>query len=158
MAENEKGTIMQSSENTSTTVVPGASQDAAPATDTGSPDMPNDENIIYPAGLRLVLILLALCCAVFLVALDQTIIATAIPKITDQFNSISDIGWYGSSYLLTATALQPTFGKLYRVFDVSLFSLLFSVYPYPNILVTLIDSEEMLFLTYFRASRSRQRF
>ncbi|KAI9649032.1 hypothetical protein NHQ30_001599 [Ciborinia camelliae] len=72
---------------------------------------PNDldgEETIYPHGLKLAVILAALCLAVFLVALDQTIIATAIPKITDQFNSIQDIGWYGSAYLLTTTALQPT--------------------------------------------------
>lgn len=27
---------------------------------------------------------------------DQTIVANAIPKITDEFSSVSDIGWYGS--------------------------------------------------------------
>ena len=36
----------------------------------------------YPTGLPLAFIVIALCLAVFLVALDQTIIATAIPKIT----------------------------------------------------------------------------
>jgi hypothetical protein len=79
----------------------------------------DDEDIEYPHGLKLAIILTALCLAVFLVALDQTIIATAIPKITDHFNSIQDIGWYGSSYLLTATALQPTFGRIYTIFSVS---------------------------------------
>jgi hypothetical protein len=54
------------------------------------------EDIVYPTGLKLVLIISALLVAVFLVALDQTIVATAIPKITDRFNSVSDIGWYGS--------------------------------------------------------------
>lgn len=73
----------------------------------------------YPTGLKLVTLIIALCLAVFLVALDQTIIATAIPKITDRFNSISDIGWYGSAYFLTATSLQPTFGRVYKVFNVS---------------------------------------
>jgi hypothetical protein len=29
-------------------------------------------------------------------ALDNTILATAIPRITDQFNSLADVGWYGS--------------------------------------------------------------
>jgi hypothetical protein len=53
-----------------------------------------EEDMQYPHGLKLVVILAALCLAVFLVALDQTIIATAIPKITDHFNSIKDIGWY----------------------------------------------------------------
>ena len=52
-----------------------------------------EDDMEYPHGLKLVLILLALCLSVFLVALDQTIISTAIPKITDHFNSIKDIGW-----------------------------------------------------------------
>jgi hypothetical protein len=82
------------------------------------PTAPSDDEVEYPHGLKLTLILFALCCSVFLVALDQTIISTAIPKITDQFNSIQDIGWYGSSYLLTATALQPTFGRIYTIFSV----------------------------------------
>lgn len=74
----------------------------------------------YVTGVKLVTLVLALCMAVFLVALDQTIIATAIPKITDRFNSISDIGWYGSAYFLTSTSLQPSFGRIYKVFNVSL--------------------------------------
>src|SRR5947207_13255563 len=39
----------------------------------------------YPGGLKLITIIIGLCLAVFLVALDNTIIATAIPKITDAF-------------------------------------------------------------------------
>jgi hypothetical protein len=76
-----------------------------------NPTTPDDDEIEYPGGLKLVLITLALCLAVFLVALDNTIIATAIPKITDRFNSLGDVGWYGSSYLLTTCALQLFFGK-----------------------------------------------
>jgi hypothetical protein len=72
----------------------------------------------YPHGLKLITLIIALDLAVFLVALDQTIIATAIPKITDRFNSVNDIGWYGSAYFLTSTALQPTFGKIYKVFPI----------------------------------------
>lgn len=83
-----------------------------------SQQRPSDAGVVYPSGIKLVLILLALCCAVFLVALDQTIISTAIPRITDQFNSIKDIGWYGSAYLLTATALMPTWGKIYSIFSI----------------------------------------
>lgn len=45
-------------------------------------------------------------------------LATAIPKITTVFNSLNDVGWYGSSYLLTTTSLQPFFGKIYTYFDV----------------------------------------
>ena len=59
----------------------------------------------YPGPFKLTLIMIAVCAAVFLVALDQTIIATAIPRITDQFHSIDDIGWYGSAYLLTCMSI-----------------------------------------------------
>ena len=70
-----------------------------------------EDEAVYPGGLKLFIITLALCLSVFLVALDNTIIATAIPKITDRFNSLGDVGWYGSSYLLTTCALQLFFGK-----------------------------------------------
>ncbi|KAF3935063.1 hypothetical protein ABW20_dc0107973 [Dactylellina cionopaga] len=74
--------------------------------------------MVYPTGPKVLLIIVGLMLAVFLVALDQTIIATAIPKITDKFKSIDDIGWYGSAYFLTSTALQPTFGRIYKIFSI----------------------------------------
>ncbi|KAI1777142.1 MFS general substrate transporter [Hypoxylon cercidicola] len=79
-----------------------------------------DEGGEYPSGLKLWLVILSLCLAVFLVALDQTIIAPALGAITGEYGSVKDIGWYGSSYLLTSTALQPLYGKIYRIFDIKL--------------------------------------
>lgn len=75
----------------------------------------------YPPLGRALIVILALYLAVFLVALDQTIIGVAIPKITDQFKSISDIAWYGSAYFLTSTALQPSYGRIYKIFSVGPF-------------------------------------
>lgn len=49
---------------------------------------------------------------------DNTIIATAIPTITDQFKSLGDVGWYGSAYLLTICCFQLIFGKLYSFLSV----------------------------------------
>ncbi|KAJ5110187.1 hypothetical protein N7532_002832 [Penicillium argentinense] len=72
----------------------------------------------YPSAWRLVLITIALCLCVFCVALDNTIIATAIPKITDQFNSLDDVGWYGSSYLLTTCCVTLMFGKFYTFYSI----------------------------------------
>lgn len=89
-----------------------SNEGAASAKDDG-----NDE-AVYPSGLKLVLIMIALCLSIFLVALDNTIIATAIPKITDRFNSLGDVGWYGSSYLLTTCALQLFFGKMYTFYPI----------------------------------------
>lgn len=82
----------------------------------GGPAAENESE--YPAGLKLWLVILALCLSVFLVALDQTIIAPALGSITSHFNSIKDIGWYGASYLLTMTALQPVYGTVYRLFNI----------------------------------------
>lgn len=86
----------------------------------GSPaqDPQEDGEVVYPQGLPRILIIVCLCLSVFLVALDQTIIAPALGAITGQFNSTKDIGWYGSAYLLTSTALQPLYGKLYNNFPV----------------------------------------
>lgn len=65
-------------------------------------------------NLQFCLLILSLFCGTFVMALDATIIGTAIPSITSEFNSLDDIAWYGSGYLLTITALQPTLGRLYR--------------------------------------------
>ncbi|KAH6847202.1 major facilitator superfamily domain-containing protein [Chaetomium sp. MPI-CAGE-AT-0009] len=72
----------------------------------------------YPSGLTLGLIVLALCLSVFTMALDNSIIATAIPKITDEFQSLPDVGWYACSYLLTTAALQLLFGRFYTLFSI----------------------------------------
>ncbi|KAG0645789.1 putative efflux pump gsfJ [Hyphodiscus hymeniophilus] len=70
----------------------------------------------YPKGLQFFFILLALVLSIFMVALDLTIVATAIPKITDDFHSVSQIGWYGSAFFLTVASFTPTWGKLLKYF------------------------------------------
>ncbi|KAJ7473143.1 DHA14-like major facilitator [Mycena galericulata] len=73
----------------------------------------------YPNGIKLAVLILALGLSIFLVALDNTIITTAIPKITDQFNSLDDVGWYGSACVLATTAgTQLLFGKFYSHFSI----------------------------------------
>jgi MFS family permease len=46
------------------------------------------------------------------------IVTTAIPKITDDFRSAGDIGWYGSAFFLTSCAFQLFLGKVYAIFSV----------------------------------------
>ncbi|KAH8593546.1 putative MFS transporter [Bisporella sp. PMI_857] len=53
----------------------------------------------------------------FIYLLDVSIVSTAIPKITTEFRSLNDVGWYGSAYLLANCALQPLTGKIYTYFD-----------------------------------------
>ncbi|KAF2018695.1 MFS transporter [Aaosphaeria arxii CBS 175.79] len=90
-------------------------------------DEEDEDESKYLSGIKLGILSLGLCLTTFVIALDNTIIATAIPKITTVFNSLEDVGWYGSSYLLTTCSLQPSFGKIYTYFDVKytyLFALL----------------------------------
>ncbi|KAF2759312.1 MFS general substrate transporter [Pseudovirgaria hyperparasitica] len=65
------------------------------------------------AWLKLTAIIVAL---VLSVALDMTIVATAIPRITDEFRSLEDVGWYGSAFFLTVASFQSTWGKAYKYF------------------------------------------
>ncbi|KAF2131549.1 MFS transporter [Dothidotthia symphoricarpi CBS 119687] len=84
----------------------------------GEPEEEVEDESKYLSGFKLWILSLGLCLTTFVIALDNTIIATAIPKITSVFNSLGDVGWYGSAYLLTTTSLQPSFGKVYTYFDV----------------------------------------
>ncbi|KZL84309.1 mfs transporter [Colletotrichum incanum] len=59
-----------------------------------------------------------LCTVIFATSVDNTILATAIPRITDDFHSLDDVSWYRSAYLVASTALQPSLGKLYTMFNV----------------------------------------
>jgi MFS family permease len=100
-----------------------------------------------PSTTSTVLILAPAFLSMFLVAIDRTIISTvcractvlldmlikgvlysqfanillssqAIPSITDEFNSLNDVGWYGSAYLLTCCAFQMLFGKVFTFYPV----------------------------------------
>ncbi|KAL8828900.1 MAG: hypothetical protein Q9170_006399 [Blastenia crenularia] len=104
-------------------------------TDSNSPEdkeveaqTPIDQNDVeYPKGIRLAGIIVALIISIFLVALDMTIVATAIPRITDQFHSLDQVGWYGSAFFLTLAAFQSTWGKAYKYFPLKL-SFLLSIF------------------------------
>ncbi|MBX5458481.1 MAG: MFS transporter, partial [Thermogemmatispora sp.] len=48
----------------------------------------------------------------FLAALDQTIVATALPTIVGELHGFSSYAWVGTAYLLTMTTMIPLVGKL----------------------------------------------
>ncbi|KAG0645906.1 Roquefortine meleagrin synthesis T [Hyphodiscus hymeniophilus] len=77
----------------------------------------DEDDIIYPGPIPLSILIIGLCLSVFLISLDRTIITTAIPFITNEFHSSDDIGWYGSAYLLTASAFQPLYGRIFTIFN-----------------------------------------
>lgn len=75
---------------------------------------------VVSSKVQICLLMMSLFCGTFVMALDSTIIGTAVPSITTQFGALDDIAWYGSAYLLTITAFQPLLGKLYRFFNIKL--------------------------------------
>ena len=56
--------------------------------------------------------LIGILLALFLGALDQTIVATALPRIVEDLNGLSRYAWVATSYLVASTALVPIYGKL----------------------------------------------
>jgi EmrB/QacA subfamily drug resistance transporter len=58
------------------------------------------------------LIFLALILVLFLAALDQSIVSTALPTIVGEFGGVDHISWVVTGYLLCSTVAGPLYGKL----------------------------------------------
>ncbi|GGE02016.1 hypothetical protein GCM10011529_05530 [Polymorphobacter glacialis] len=56
--------------------------------------------------------LAAVLIVLFLSALDQTIVATAMPRIVAELQGLDRIAWVGTAYLLSSTVTVPIYGKL----------------------------------------------
>src|SRR5687768_10294280 len=83
---------------------------AKPAPAKPAPAKPADAKPLTHAEVRSVVIGIML--AMFLGAIDQTIVATALPTIGRAFNDVETLSWVVTAYLLTATAVTPLYGKL----------------------------------------------
>src|ERR1017187_9426726 len=66
---------------------------------------------VQPRG-GLLVIYSALMLAILLAALDQTIVATALPTIVSDLGGLSHLSWVVTAYLLATTASTPLWGKL----------------------------------------------
>ncbi len=62
------------------------------------------------------LILIGTLLGLFLAALDQTIVSTALPKIVRELNGLSLYSWVTTAYLLASTTLVPIYGKLSDIY------------------------------------------
>src|SRR5438128_10493341 len=61
-------------------------------------------------------IFFGLMLAAFLSALNQTIIATALPTIGRHFHDFENLSWIVTAYLITSTAVAPLYGKLSDIY------------------------------------------
>ncbi|KAI8866936.1 MFS general substrate transporter [Ramicandelaber brevisporus] len=65
---------------------------------------------------RFLTIFAGICLATLMGALDNTIVSTAMPAISSQFEAFESISWVATIYLLAATSLQPVVGKFSDIF------------------------------------------
>ncbi|MFI9819649.1 MFS transporter [Streptomyces sp. NPDC052013] len=82
----------------------------AAVTEEPPPPPPRAERQLSPRRVRLVF--LALMLALLLAALEQMIVATALPKIVGELHGLDKMSWAITAYLLTATIGLPIYGKL----------------------------------------------
>ncbi|KAM9914155.1 hypothetical protein OXX69_000912 [Metschnikowia pulcherrima] len=66
----------------------------------------------YVHGMRLAAVLFSVVIALFIVALDQTIMSTILTTISAEFDSFSKVGWITSAYMLPMVCLAPSYGKI----------------------------------------------
>ena len=99
------------------------------------------ETIVIIAGLML---------GMFLAALDQTIVATALPRMAADLQGVGHLSWVVSAYLLTSTAVTPIYGKLSDLYGRKLMlQIAISLFVLTSLLCGLANS--MVQLIVFRA-------
>ncbi len=65
---------------------------------------------------QIVTILIGLMMGMFLAALDQTIVASAMRVIADDLHGLSSVAWVTTAYLITSTIVTPLYGKLSDIY------------------------------------------
>src|SRR3954466_13177139 len=80
---------------------------------------------------QIVTILIGLMMGMFLAALDQTIVASAMRVIADDLKDLAGQAWVTTAYLITSTIATPLYGKLsdiygrkkFFIFAISIFTI-----------------------------------
>jgi EmrB/QacA subfamily drug resistance transporter len=82
---------------------PGTRAGTAPAADDDSPYLSHRQILVVLGGLM---------AGMFLAALDQSVLGTALPRITSELGGLDKLSWVVTAYLLTSTAATPLWGKV----------------------------------------------
>jgi EmrB/QacA subfamily drug resistance transporter len=80
-----------------------------------TPVPPDDHHHEQPAYLshnQILVVLVGVMSGMFLAALDQSIVGTALPRITSELGGLDKLSWVVTAYLLTSTAMTPLWGKI----------------------------------------------
>ena len=90
-----------------------------PVTDVSGTDLA--EPVLHLSHRRVLAVIGALMLGMFLAALDQTVVATALPTIVGDLNGASHLSWVVTAYLLASTVSTPLWGKLGDLYGRKLF-------------------------------------
>ena len=115
-----------------------------------SDSLDSEENSTYLEHSQIKSVLIGLMLGLFLAALDQTIVATAIRTIGDDLQGLSIQAWATTAYLITSTITTPIYGKLGDIFGRKiLFNWAISIFVIGSLLSAFANS--MYQLAGFRA-------
>ncbi|OTA90710.1 hypothetical protein M434DRAFT_397799 [Hypoxylon sp. CO27-5] len=85
--------------------------------------------------------------AVLLMAFNATAVGTAIPAITSEFDTVNDVGWYSSAYLIANCVMVPFVGKLYSTFRLKSVMITFVlIFELGSLIAALSTSSKMLII------------
>ncbi|KAJ7223749.1 transporter [Mycena haematopus] len=84
------------------------------ALDEKAPVPPEPDTIL--TGRKLAIVFVAMLLSLLLIALDQTILATALPRIASDFNSFDLQGWVATAFILAQTVFILFYGQILRIY------------------------------------------
>ncbi|MBK6885604.1 MAG: MFS transporter [Tetrasphaera sp.] len=114
------------------------------------PALTSDQPAAPLSHRQIVTILTGLMLGMFLAALDQTIVATAIRTIADDLQGLDRQAWVTTAYLITSTIVTPLYGKLSDIYGRKPFFITaISVFVIGSVMCTFADS--MIQLAAYRA-------
>ncbi|KAF8315115.1 ABC transporter [Clavulina sp. PMI_390] len=80
-----------------------------------SPEVKVVEQIRWLSGRKLMIVHTAMLLSVLLIAVDQSIVATALPHIVSQFNALDQAAWVATAYFLTQAGFILFFGAVLSI-------------------------------------------
>ncbi|KAI2604641.1 MFS general substrate transporter [Hypoxylon sp. NC1633] len=97
------------------------------------------------SGWNFYILMTSVTLGILLIAFNATALGTAIPAITSEFNTVNDVGWYSSAYLIANCVMVPFVGKLYKNFRIRIVFITFVfVFELGSLIAALSKSSMML--------------
>ncbi|KAK7055724.1 major facilitator transporter-like protein [Favolaschia claudopus] len=108
--------LMDSEKTTHSAIDPHVSQSIVNGNSSAAPHPARNDDSEVLTRRKLAVVFSAIMLSTLLIALDQTILSTALPRIASDFNAFSLQGWVSDSFILSQTIFLLIYGKMLRIF------------------------------------------